>query len=273
MNRQSEIDGKRKKREKKAADLIATTARKAASAEARTVREAEAAEKKAATKAKGARLETLVKRLALLNLNLKKKKVGAVPKQTGSSISLKSLAPYLVEDARDIAWAIAFVKEKRGVGEVVGGEGSEGGVVAAVAVAAVVPVVAKGAAVAAGAGAAGTGAAGAAARGGKKGKVKKGKKQSRKKGKNAAAQSLEVKGGRAFGQPTQNQANRDWDPSTALAEAAAATAMEVEVTGDAGEEAALTGRRRSRDIDGVEEVDAGPLGGRGKRVRRRSVKG
>ena len=103
--------------------------------------------------------------------------------------------------------------------------------------------------------------------------MKKGKKQSRKKGKNAAAQSLEVKGGRAFGQPTQNQANRDWDPSTALAEAAAATAMEVEVTGDAGEEAALTGRRRSRDIDGVEEVDAGPLGGRGKRVRRRSVKG
>jgi hypothetical protein len=158
------------------------------------------------------------------------------------------------------------------VGEVVGGEGSGGGVVAAVAVAAVVvPVVAKGAAVAAGAG-----AAGAAARGGKKGMkkgMKKGKKKG-KKGKNAAAQSLEANGARAFGQPTQNQANRDWDPSTALAEAAAATAMEVEVTGDAGKKAALTGHCRSRDSNGVEEeVDAGPLGGRGKRVRRRSVKG
>jgi hypothetical protein len=93
MNRQSEIDGKRNKREKKAADLIATTARKAASAEARTVREAEAAEKKVATEAKAARLKTLVTELALLGLDLKKRKVDAVPKQTGGAAFRSSRSP------------------------------------------------------------------------------------------------------------------------------------------------------------------------------------
>ena len=74
-----------------------------------------AAVKKAKTEVKKARLDALVARLAALGLDLKRRDPSAVPAQTGSAISLKSLARYIVDGEEDLGWAVQFVKERRGV--------------------------------------------------------------------------------------------------------------------------------------------------------------
>ena len=74
-----------------------------------------AAAKKAKTEVKKARLDALVARLVALGLDLKRRDPSAVPAQTGSAISLKSLARYIVDGEEDLGWAVQFVKERRGV--------------------------------------------------------------------------------------------------------------------------------------------------------------
>ena len=71
--------------------------------------------KKAKTEAKRARLNALVGRLLAVGLDLKRADPSAVPAQSGSAISLKSLARYIVDEKEDIEWAVQFVKGKRGV--------------------------------------------------------------------------------------------------------------------------------------------------------------